>query len=113
MTYKQQYLQKRGKSSYDNSYQLSLQLKATSDAKQENNERLNWRNLLTDKTTHPPPWKRVLPQKITDPQLVNKFPHLMEREGLLPHSQAPATCPYPKTDQSSICLPITLLEQPF
>jgi hypothetical protein len=37
----------------------------------------------------------------------------MKPEGSLPHSQAPATCPYPKPDQSSICLPITILEDPF
>jgi len=32
------------------------------------------------------------------------FPHFMESEGLLPHS-ALETCPYPKPDQSSPCLP--------
>jgi hypothetical protein len=30
----------------------------------------------------------------------------MEREGSLPHSQQPATCPYPETHQSSPC-PLT------
>jgi hypothetical protein len=29
----------------------------------------------------------------------------MEPEGLLPHSQEPATCTYPKPDQSIPCLP--------
>ena len=32
----------------------------------------------------------------------------MEPEGSLPHSQQPATCPYPKPDRSSPC-PIPLL----
>jgi hypothetical protein len=30
-------------------------------------------------------------------------PHFMEPEGLLPHSQEAATCPFPKPDQSSPC----------
>jgi hypothetical protein len=29
----------------------------------------------------------------------------MEPEGSLPHSQVPATCPYPKPDQSNPCAP--------
>jgi len=29
----------------------------------------------------------------------------MEPEGSLPHSQEPATCPYPELDQSSPCPP--------
>ena len=29
----------------------------------------------------------------------------MELEGSLPHSQVPATCPYPKSDQSCPCTP--------
>jgi hypothetical protein len=37
----------------------------------------------------------------------------MEPEGSLPHSQAPANCPYPEPDQSSPCLPIPLLEDPI
>jgi hypothetical protein len=37
----------------------------------------------------------------------------MEPEGSLPHSQAPATCPYPEAEQSSPCLPIARLEDPF
>jgi hypothetical protein len=37
----------------------------------------------------------------------------MEPEGSLPHSQAPATCPYLQPDQSSPRLPIPLLEDPF
>ena len=39
------------------------------------------------------PWTRVLLEKITGSQLVKKFPHFMETEGSLPHSQLPATCP--------------------
>ena len=34
----------------------------------------------------------------------------MEPEGSLPHSQVPATCPYPKPDRSSPCLHIPLPE---
>ena len=42
------------------------------------------------------PWTRVLPLKLTDPQLVKKLPHFIEPEGSLPHAQAPTTCPYLK-----------------
>jgi len=45
-------------------------------------------------------WSRVLLGKLTDSQLVKKFP-----EGSLPHFQLPATCPYPEPDQSSPLLP--------
>jgi hypothetical protein len=31
--------------------------------------------------------------------------HFIEPEGSLPHSQVPATCPYPEPDQSSPCTP--------
>ena len=31
------------------------------------------------------------------------FPHFMEPEGSSPHSQVPATCPHPESDQSSPC----------
>ena len=37
----------------------------------------------------------------------------MEFEGSLPHSQAPAVCPYPEADQFSPYSPIPLLEDPF
>jgi hypothetical protein len=37
----------------------------------------------------------------------------MEPEGSLPHSQEPATCPYPEPAQSSPCPVIRLLEDPF
>ena len=36
----------------------------------------------------------------------------MEPEGLLPHSQVPATCPYPKPAQSSPYPQIPLPENP-
>jgi len=32
-----------------------------------------------------------------------KFPHFMDSECSLPHSQVPATCTYPKPDQSNPC----------
>ena len=44
---------------------------------------------------------RVLLQKLTRSQLVKKFPAFMELEGSLPHSQEPATCPFPGPDHSS------------
>jgi hypothetical protein len=37
----------------------------------------------------------------------------MEPEGSLPHSQVPTICPYPEPDQSSLCLPIAHLEDPY
>jgi len=47
------------------------------------------------------PWSRTLLEKLTGFQLVKKFPHFMESEGSLPHSQEPATCPYPEPARSS------------
>ena len=46
------------------------------------------------------PWCRVLLEKLTGLQLVKKFPHFMEPEGSLRHSQASATCPYHGPAQS-------------
>jgi hypothetical protein len=37
----------------------------------------------------------------------------MQPEGLSLHSQQPATCPNPEPDQSTPCLPIQLLKDPF
>jgi len=37
----------------------------------------------------------------------------MESEGSLPHSQQPATCLYPKPDQSSPHPPTVFLEDPL
>jgi hypothetical protein len=54
------------------------------------------------------PWNRVLPEKLTSPQSRNS-PHFMEPERSLPHSQEPATCPYPEPDLSSSGHPIPLL----
>ena len=39
------------------------------------------------------PWSRVLLEKLISSQLVKKFPHFMEPEGSLLHSQVPATWP--------------------
>ena len=48
---------------------------------------------------------RVLPEKLTDPQLFKKFPvFFMKPVGSLPHSQEPATCPYSEPHRSSPCL---------
>jgi hypothetical protein len=75
-----------------------------------------WRHrhayLLTYLLTLLSPWNRFLFEKLTVPQLVNKFPSFMESEGSLPHSYGPATCPYTEPDQSSPCLPIPLPEDP-
>jgi len=54
------------------------------------------------------PWSRVLVEKLTGFQLRNAQ-HFMAPEGLLQHSQEPATSPYPKPDQSSPC-PQTFLK---
>ena len=45
------------------------------------------------------PWSRVL-EKLTGLQLVKKFPHFMEPEVSLPHSQVPTICSYPEPARS-------------
>jgi hypothetical protein len=60
----------------------------------------------------PTPWSRALFKKLTVPLPVKKFPHFMETEGSLPHSQAPVTYPYPEPHQSYPCVPIPLLKDP-
>jgi hypothetical protein len=57
------------------------------------------------------PWSRVLLEKLTGSQSRNS-PHFMETEGSLPHSQVPATCPYPEPDQSRPFPHISLPEDP-
>jgi hypothetical protein len=44
-------------------------------------------------------WSRVLPEKLTGPQPVKKFPAFYGTEGSLPHSQKPAISPYPQLHQ--------------
>ena len=47
-------------------------------------------------------WSIVLLEKLTVPRLIKKnSPHCMESECSLPHSQKPATRPYPEPDQPS------------
>ena len=46
--------------------------------------------------TYNTPWSRVHPEKLTGSQRAKKFPAFMEPEGSIPHSQVPATCPYPE-----------------
>ena len=46
------------------------------------------------------PWSRVNLEKLAGFHLVNKFPHFMELESSLPHSQVP--CPYPEPARSSL-----------
>jgi len=55
------------------------------------------------------PWSRVLLVKLTGLQLVKKF---MEPKGSFPHSQVPATCPYPEPARSSPYPHIPLPEYP-
>ena len=58
-------------------------------------------SLAVDRLT---PWTRVLPEKLTGPFSYSRnSPHFMEPEVSLPHSQQPATCPYPEPDRSSPC----------
>jgi hypothetical protein len=57
-------------------------------------------------------WSRVLPEKLTGPQPVKKFPALMESERSLPHSLQPTTCPCPEPDQPRRCPHIPLPEDP-
>jgi len=70
-------------------------------------------NRLTDKPTDRHSWGRVLPEKLTDPQLVKKFPTFMEPEDSLPHSLEPATCPGTEPAQSIPCLPSHFLKNHF
>jgi hypothetical protein len=49
------------------------------------------------------PWSRVLLEKLTGSQLVKKFPAFYGTPSSLPHSQMPATYPYPELYQSSPC----------
>ena len=57
------------------------------------------------------PRSRVLLEKLTgSKQLVKIFPAFMGPKGLLLHLQEPATCPYPKPDQSSPCTPSHFLK---
>ena len=47
------------------------------------------------------PHNRDRHQKLTSSQIVKKFPAFYGARCSLPHSQAPATCPYPEPDQST------------
>ena len=58
------------------------------------------------------PCSRVLLEKLTGSQSRN-YPHFMQTEGSLPHSQVPATCPYPEPDQSIPCPHIPIAEDPL
>jgi hypothetical protein len=58
------------------------------------------------------PRSRDLTEKLTRPQLLNKFPAFKKPEGSLPRSQKATTCPYSQLDRSSQC-PIPILEYAF
>ena len=47
------------------------------------------------------PWSRVLLEKLTVLCQARNSLHFMEPVGSLPHSQVPATCPYPEPARSS------------
>ena len=58
-------------------------------------------------------WSRGLLEKLTDSQLVKKFPTFYgTRRFITPHSQVHATCPYPEQARSSPCPHIPLPEDP-
>jgi hypothetical protein len=58
------------------------------------------------------PWSKVLLEKLTASHSVKKFPHFMVPERSLPHSQVPATCPYPEAARSNPCPHIPLPKDP-
>ena len=59
------------------------------------------------------PWSRVHLEKLTSLQLVKKFSAFYVPEGLSPHLQVPATCPYLEPARSSPYTHITLRDIPF
>jgi hypothetical protein len=65
------------------------------------NERMLQRMMLQRTVYLLTPWSRILLEKLTDLQLAKKFPAFYGAHSSLPHSQEPATCPYPKPAQSS------------
>jgi len=67
-------------------------------------------NELCNYTT---PWSRHLPEKLTGPQLVEKFPAFYGTRKFITAFNVPATCSYPKPEQSSSCTSISLLEDSF
>ena len=50
----------------------------------------------------------VILEKLAVPHLVKQSPHFMETDGSLPHSQQPATCPYPEPPESGPHSPISI-----
>ena len=56
-------------------------------------------------TNYLAPWNRVLPEKLTGPQRVTKFPEFYETEGLISRLEETATCLYLQPDRSSACSP--------
>jgi hypothetical protein len=57
-----------------------------------------WALLMSLKTTQPylfTPWSTILLEKLTVPQILNKYPAFIEPKGSSTHSQQPTTCPYP------------------
>jgi hypothetical protein len=61
------------------------------------------------------PWSRVLSEKLTCPQLLNKLPAFYETQRFITAfaGAPPSTCPYPEPDRPSPCPPIHPPEDPF
>ena len=58
-------------------------------------------------------WSRALFEKLPVLSQSRNSPHFIEPESSLPHSQVPATCPYPEPAQSSPYPQILLPEDPL
>ena len=61
-------------------------------------------------TNYLTPWSRVLPEKLTSPQLDKKFPTFYQTRGCFTSFTKAFNCPSPQPDQSNPCLPILRLE---
>jgi len=59
------------------------------------------------------PWSRVLLEKLTGFQLVNKFPTFYGTRRFITAFTDPATCPYPEPARSSPYSHIPLTDNPF
>jgi hypothetical protein len=59
------------------------------------------------------PWSKLLPEMVTVPQIVEKFPAFYGSRKFITAFKVPVTCSYPKPEQSSSCIPISLPDVPF
>jgi hypothetical protein len=58
-------------------------------------------------------WSTVHLEQLRDPKLVKKSPAFYGTRKFITAFSRSANCPYPKPEQSYLCLPIPLLEYPF